>query len=108
MKLDAIDLNILEAAVSDEPLHILCAMLEKQFKNIKEIVPRIIELEKNGLIEIQRDPGTNINPTPEDLERISINHKAYGNNSWPEGPTWSINTTEKGYEFIKDKFKQYL
>jgi hypothetical protein len=106
MKLDAINLNILEAAVYDEPWHILCAMLGKQFNNIKEIVPRIFELEENGLIEIKRDPGTNTNPTPAELEIVAMNYKTYGNNGWPEGPTWSINTTEEGYKFVKDRFTE--
>lgn len=105
MKLDAVDLEILEAAFHDEPLHILCGMVEKQFTDIRELIPRIFELKEKGLVEILKDPGTNIDPTWEDLERITINYAAYGTTDWPEGPTWSIKTTEEGFKYIEDRLK---
>jgi hypothetical protein len=105
MKLDPIDLEILEAALYDEPWHILCGMLEGQFSDIRKLIPRIFHLQEEGLIEIHRDPGTDIDPTPEDLERIAINHEIYGTRDWPEGPTWSIETTEKGFQFVEHRFE---
>ncbi len=105
MKLDTVDLEILEAAFYYEPWHILFGMVEDQFNDIRELIPRVFELQKNGLIEILRDPGTNVDPTPDDLERIAIDHAAYGTTGWPEGPTWSIKTTEEGFKYIKDLFE---
>jgi hypothetical protein len=105
MKLDSVDLEILEAAFYDEPWHILCGMVADQFNDIRELIPRIFQLQKKGLIEILRDPGTIIDPTPQDLERIAINHAVYGTTSWPEGSTWSIKTTEEGFKYIKDRFE---
>jgi len=105
MKLDSVDLEILEAAFYDEPWHILCLMLEDQFNDIRELIPRIYELQKNNLVEILRDPGTNVDPTPEDLERIAIDRAMYGTTSWPEGSTWSVKTTEEGFKFTKDRFE---
>ena len=105
MKLDPIDLEILEAAFYDEPWHILCGMLKDRFSDIRELIPRIFDLQEEGLIEIHRDPGTDIDPTPEDLERIAINHGIYGTRDWPEGPTWSIETTEKGFQFVEHRFE---
>ncbi len=104
MKLDPVDLEILQAAVYDEPWHILCLMLEDQFKDIRELIPRIFQLQRSGLLEILRDPGTNVDPVPEDLERIAVDRAVYGTTSWPESPTWSVKTTEEGFEYVKDRF----
>ena len=105
MKLDPIDLEILEATAYDEPWHIVCGMLKDQFSDIRKLIPRIFDLQKQGLIKIHRDPTTSVDPTPEDLERIAINHEIYGVTDWPEGPTWSIETTEKGLKFAEDRLE---
>ncbi len=104
MKLEPFDLEILQAAVYDEPWHILCLMLEDQFEDIRELISRIFQLQRSGLVEILRDPGTDVDPTPEDLERIAIDRAVYGTTSWPDGPTWSVKTTEEGFEYVKDRF----
>ena len=103
MKLDPVDLEILVAAVYDQPWHILCLMLEDQFKDIRELIPRMFQLQGNSLIAILRDPGTNVDPTPQDLERIALDRAVYGTTSWPEGPTWSVKKTEKGFESARDR-----
>ena len=105
MKLDPIDFEILKAAFYDEPWHILCGMLEHQFSDITQLIPRIFNLQREGLIKIHRDPGTDIDPTPKNLERIAINHKIYGVTDWPEGPTWNTEITEKGLKFVEDRLE---
>ena len=69
MKLESIDLEILENAAHDEPWHILCGMLSERFADIKELIPRVFTLREKGLLEINRDPGTDIDPKPEDPPR---------------------------------------
>jgi hypothetical protein len=103
--LNKIDLNILEAAYYDEPWHILCGMLADDFPNIKDLVPHVLMLAKEGLLDIRRDPGTTADPTEKDLERIALNHEMYGTHAWPEGSTWSVKTTSKGSDYIKDHFE---
>ena len=86
MKLDPVDLEILQAAVYDEPWHILCLMLEDQFKDIRELIPRIFQLQRNSLIEILRDPGTNVDPTAQDLERIAVDRAVMVRQAGPKAP----------------------
>ncbi len=103
--LTKIDLDILEAAYYDEPWHILCGMVEDDFPNIRDLVTRVLMLAEEGLLDIKKDPGTTTDASEKDLERIALNHDKYGTHVWPEGPTWSVRTTAKGYDFIKDRFK---
>ncbi len=103
--LKKIDLDILEAAYYDEPWHILCGMVEDYFPNIRDLVPRVLMLAKEGLLEIRKDPGTTTEANEKDLVRIALNHGKFGKHDWPEGPTWSVKTTARGYDFIKDRFK---
>jgi hypothetical protein len=103
--LSKIDLDILEAAYFDEPWHILCAMVADDFPSMKDLVPRVLVLAKEGLLDIRNDPGTTTDPTEKDLERIALNYERYGTHAWPEGSTWSVKTTEKGSAYIKDRFK---
>ena len=56
-------------------------------------------------MEIRRDPETTIDPSQGDLEKAAISHASYGTHDWPEGPTWSVKTTEKGSEYIRDRFE---
>jgi len=107
--IDNIDLEILDAAFYDEPWHILCNMVSNYFDDICELIPIIFKLKNQGLLEIKRDPGTMVDPSEEDLKTIALRSASYGQNGWPEGPTWSIKTTEKGFEHIKDRFeRKYL
>jgi hypothetical protein len=103
--LSKIDLDILEAAYYDEPWHILCGMVADDFPNIRDLVPRVLMLAKEGLLDITKDPGTTADPTEKDLEHIALNHETYGTHAWPEGATWSVKTTVKGSVYIKDRFK---
>jgi hypothetical protein len=102
--LDKIDLDILEAAYYGEPFHILCGMVHDEFTNISDLIPHVLRLQKMGLLEITKDPSATTDPNEKDLERIALNHEVYGTTGWPEGPTWSIKTTKKGFEYIKERF----
>ena len=103
--MDNIDLEILEAAYYDEPWHILCAMVEKHFEDMRDLVPRILRLRDEGLLEIIKDQGTEYDPSVSDLEKIALTYELYGTDRWPESPTWSMKTTDTGFKHIKDRFE---
>jgi len=104
MNLDQTDLEILEAAYYDEPWHVLCGMVEEYFEDIRDLVPRVLKLESEGLLEIKAAPGTASTPTIKDLVRIATEYPSYGTADWPEGPTCSVKTTEEGFKYIEDRF----
>lgn len=101
MNLDQIDVDILDAAYHDEPWHILCGMVADRFADIRDLVPRVLRLQRERLVRINRDRSTTVDPTAEDLEEAALKHEEYGTTDWPDGAAWSIETTEKGAKYVE-------
>lgn len=102
---DEINKNILEYVVNEEPWHIVCGAFNNNFKNPKELIHRIFRLYDENLITISKGPSTTVEPTPQSFEKEAVENDWFNNSNCTDGAWWDIKATEKGFEYVKDRFK---
>ena len=103
---DAMDKDILEYVANDEPWHIVCGAFYHQFENPRELIDRIFRLYDVGLLEISKSLYKNVEPTPELFEKEAMENNWFEDKNYTEGLWWDIQATEKGFEYVKDRFRK--
>ncbi len=107
MDLDELDKDILEYAANVEPWHILCSVFYYKFTEYSEIIDRVLALQSTGLLSVRKGKETFPNPTRNVLLADAQHYDWYEDVIWPKGngPWWNIETTERGIEYVKDRFQ---
>lgn len=102
---DDIDKNILEYVANDEPWHIVCGVFYHKFQNPQELIDLIFKLYQSNLISITKGPNTSTEPSSEVFLKEAKNNNWFEDDDCTDGDWWDIQATEKGFEYVKDRFK---
>jgi len=102
---DAIDKDILEYVANDEPWHIICGEMYDEFDSPEELIDRIFNLFDEGLVSISKGYKTQFEPTPELFKQEAEANNWFKDINNTNGLWWDIRTTDKGFKFVKDRFK---
>lgn len=103
---DEIDKNILEYVANEEPWHIVCGGFYKDFKDPEELIERIFKLYEENLISIEKGSHTITEPTHEAFRKEAQKNNWFDNIAYTDGDWWDIRATVKGFEYVKERFKQ--
>jgi len=106
MNITELDKEILEFIVNGEPWHIICGAFVDRFNQPEELIHKIFNFAKEGLIVIS--PSNNETPVPtiEVFQRESKKYNWYKDTVCTDGLWYDIDTTDKGFEFVKDRFEE--
>ncbi len=101
------DITILEYVANGEPWYIVCAAFHKDFDDPNELIQRIFQLQKEGLISITKSPPTTIEPTAEMFKKQAVGSEWFkSEDDMPNDDAWwDIIATEKGFAYVKDRFR---
>ena len=98
---DEKDIRILNEVGPEEPWHLIAKWLAEDWGSSEEIVERVFRLLELDLLTVVPSKGTSIDPTPTSLLRDALSHNWYVATDWPDGPTWQLRVTERGFAVLQ-------